>query len=86
MNIYVGNLSYEVDENDLAEVFESYGTVSSSKIIMDRDNGRSKGFGFVTMDNQTEANNAIEELNGAVYEERDMVVNMAKPRKDRFNR
>jgi len=86
MNIYVGNLSYEVDENDLIDVFESYGTVSSSKIIMDRDNGRSKGFGFVTMDNQAEANNAIKELNGAVYEERDMVVNMAKPRKDRFNR
>ena len=84
MNIYVGNLSYEVDENDLIEVFESYGTVSSSKIIMDRDNGRSKGFGFVTMENQEEANHAINELNGAVYEERDMVVNMAKPRKDRF--
>jgi len=86
MNIYVGNLSYEVDENDLIEVFESFGTVSSSKIIMDRDNGRSKGFGFVTMDNQAEANHAIKELNGAVYEERDMIVNMAKPRKDRFNR
>jgi RNA recognition motif-containing protein len=85
MNIYVGNLSYEVDENDLIEVFESYGTVSSSKIIMDRDNGRSKGFGFVTMENQQEANHAINELNGAVYEDRDMVVNMAKPRKDRFN-
>ena len=84
MNIYVGNLSYEVDENDLIEVFESYGTVSSSKIIMDRDNGRSKGFGFVTMENKEEANHAINELNGAVYEERDMVVNMAKPRKDRF--
>ena len=86
MNIYVGNLSYEVDENDLIEVFESYGTVNSSKIIMDRDNGRSKGFGFITMENQEEANHAINELNGAVYEERDMVVNMAKPRKDRFNR
>ena len=86
MNIYVGNLSYEVDENDLIEVFESYGTVSSSKIIMDRDNGRSKGFGFITMENQEEANHAINELNGAVYEERDMVVNLAKPRKDRFNR
>ena len=86
MNIYVGNLSYEVDENDLIEVFKSYGTVSSSKIITDRDNGRSKGFGFVTMDNQEEANLAIKELNGAVYEERDMVVNMAKPRKNSFNR
>ena len=86
MNIYVGNLSYEVDENDLVEVFESYGTVNSSKIIMDKYNGRSKGFGFVTMENQEEANLAIKELNGAVYEQRDMVVNEAKPRKNNFNR
>ena len=86
MNIYVGNLNYEVNENDLIEVFESYGTVSSSKIITDKYNGRSKGFGFVTMENEDEANNAIKELNGAAYEERDMVVNEAKPRKESFNR
>ncbi len=86
MNIYVGNLSYEVNENDLVEVFESFGTVNSSRIIMDKYNGRSKGFGFVTMDNQEEANLAIKELNGTVYENRDMVVNEAKPRKDNFNR
>ncbi len=86
MNIYVGNLNYEVNENDLVEVFESYGTVSSSKIITDKYNGRSKGFGFVTMENEDEANKAIKELNGAAYEERDMVVNEAKPRTESFNR
>jgi RNA recognition motif-containing protein len=86
MNIYVGNLNYEVNENDLVEVFESYGTVNSSKIITDKYNGRSKGFGFVTMENEEEANIAIKELNGASYEERDMVVNEAKPRKESFNR
>lgn len=86
MNIYVGNLSYEVDENDLTEVFKYYGVVSSSKIITDKYSGVSKGFGFVTMENQEEANIAITELNGAVYEQRDMVVNEAKPRKENFNR
>lgn len=86
MNIFVGNLSYEVNENDLTEVFESYGTVSSARIITDRYSGRSKGFGFVIMENQVEGSQAIKELNGAVYENRDMVVNEAKPRKDSFNR
>ena len=86
MNIYVGNLSYEVNENDLTEVFESYGTVSSSRVITDKYSGRSKGFGFVIMENQEEANHAIKELNGAEYEQRDMVVNEAKPRNDSFNR
>jgi len=86
MNIYVGNLSYEVNEIDLSEVFEEYGTVNSSKIITDKYNGKSKGFGFVTMDNQEEGNLAIKELNGATYEERDMVVNEARPRTENFNR
>jgi RNA recognition motif-containing protein len=82
MNIYVGNLSYEVNENDLTEVFEVYGKVNSSKVITDKYSGRSKGFGFVTMENPDEANRAIRELNGAVYEHRDMVVNEAKPKKE----
>ncbi len=86
MNIYVGILNYEVNENDLVEVFKPYGTVNSSKIITDKYNGRSKGFGFVTMENDEEANIAIKELNGATYEQRDMVVNEAKPRKENFNR
>jgi RNA recognition motif-containing protein len=86
MNIYVGNLSYEVNENDLTEVFESYGTVSSSKVITDKYTSRSKGFGFVTMENEAEAKKAIEELNGSVYENREMVVNEAKPKKENFYR
>jgi RNA recognition motif-containing protein len=86
MNIYVGNLSYEVNENDLTEVFKEYGTVSSTRVITDKYTGRSKGFGFVTMENTDEANHAIEELNGSVYEQRDMVVNQAKPRKESYER
>ncbi len=84
MNIYVGNLNYKVNEEDLKEIFEDYGTVSSSKIIMDKYSGRSKGFGFVTMDNDDEANKAIEELNGATLEERVMVVNEARPKTNRY--
>jgi RNA recognition motif-containing protein len=84
MNIYVGNLNYKVNEEDLKEIFEDYGTVSSSKIIMDKYSGRSKGFGFVTMDSDDEANKAIEELNGASLEERVMVVNEARPKTNRY--
>ena len=84
MNIYVGNLSYRVDENDLKEVFEEYGTVSSTKIITDKFSGRSKGFGFVEMENNTDGNKAIEELNGATYENREMIVNEARERKKSF--
>ena len=86
MNIYVGNLDFKVNENDLKEIFEEYGPVSSSKIILDKFSGRSKGFGFVTMENQVEANKAINELNGATFENREMVVNEAKPKKNNFNR
>lgn len=86
MNIYVGNLDYKVDENDLEEVFEEFGTVNSSKVITDRYTGKSKGFGFIIMENQAEAEAAIEELNGATYENRVMVVNEARPRKENSNR
>jgi RNA recognition motif-containing protein len=85
MNIYVGNLDFKVNESDLEGIFEEYGTVSSSKIISDKFSGRSKGFGFVTMENQDEASKAISELNGASYENRDMVVNEAKPKKNNYN-
>ena len=85
MNIYVGNLDFKVNENDLKEIFEEYGTISSSKIIMDKYSGRSKGFGFVTMEDPDEANKAISELNGATYENRNLVVNEAKPKKNNFN-
>jgi len=82
MNIYVGNLDYKVNENDLTEIFEEYGSVSSTKIIIDKFNGRSKGFGFVTMDNDAEAQKAIEELNGTAVQSREIVVNEAKPKKE----
>ena len=84
MNIYVGNLDYKVTEDDLENVFSKYGSVSSSSIITDKYSGRSKGFGFVTMDSKAEANKAIDELNGATYEERKIVVNEAKPKKSSF--
>jgi RNA recognition motif-containing protein len=80
MNVYVGNLSYKVRENDLKEVMEDYGTVDSVKIIKDRDTGRSKGFAFIEMANDDEAQRAIEELNGAEYEGRTMVVKEARPK------
>jgi len=81
MNIYVGNLNFKVTENDLENLFGEYGTVSSAKIITDKYSGRSKGFGFVTMDDHDEASKAIEELNGSNFQSRDMVVNEARPKK-----
>lgn len=84
MNIYVGNLDYKVNEDDLKNVFEEYGQVSDSVVIADKFSGRSKGFGFVTMENQSEAKQAIEELNGASYENRNMVVNEARPKKNNY--
>jgi RNA recognition motif-containing protein len=82
MNIYVGNLDYKVSEEDLTGIFEEYGSVSSAKIIIDKFNGRSKGFGFVTMDDDSEAQKAIEELNGSSVQSRELVVNEAKPKKE----
>lgn len=84
MNIYVGNLDFKVNESDLEGIFEDYGTISSAKIISDKYSGRSKGFGFVTMDNDEEAAKAIAELNGATFENRVIVVNEAKPKKDNY--
>ncbi|MEA2106008.1 MAG: RNA-binding protein [Bacteroidota bacterium] len=86
MNIYVGNLDYKVNENDLEGIFADYGTVSSAKVIVDKYNGRSKGFGFVTMENDEEAKKAMEELNGATFENREIVVNEAKPKRENYNR
>ncbi|MBN2485997.1 MAG: RNA-binding protein [Bacteroidales bacterium] len=80
MNIYVGNLSYNVEEFDLKEIFEEYGAVSSVKIITDKFTGKSKGFGFVEMDNDDEAKKAIDELNGGELESRKIVVNESQPR------
>ncbi|MGM0565369.1 MAG: RNA recognition motif domain-containing protein [Bacteroidota bacterium] len=80
MNIYVGNLHYEINEDQLREIFEEYGEVSSAKIINDRETGRSKGFGFVEMANEDEANKAISELNDAELKGRNMRVNQARER------
>lgn len=80
MNIYVGNLNYRVREADLQQVMEDYGSVSSVKVITDRDSGRSKGFGFVEMSNDDEATKAIAELNGAEFDGRTMVVKEARPK------
>jgi RNA recognition motif-containing protein len=81
MNIYVGNLNFDISDVDLKEIFEEYGAVSSAKVISDKFSGKSKGFGFVEMDNQDEAQNAVKELNGATLESRKMVVNEARERK-----
>lgn len=81
MNIYIGNLSYDVREADLKEVMEDYGAVSSVKLIIDRMTNRSKGFAFVEMDSDEEAQKAIKELNGAEYAGRPMVVKEALPKK-----
>ena len=80
MNIYIGNLNYRVREADLQQVMEEYGAVDSVKIIKDRETGKSKGFAFVEMGNDAQAKQAIEELNGAEYEGRQMVVKEALPR------
>ena len=81
MNMYVGNLSYNVKEGDLRQVMEEYGTVDSVKIVTDRMTRRSKGFGFIEMPVDDEAKHAISELNGAEYAGRPMVVKEALPRK-----
>lgn len=86
MNIYVGNLSFKVEETELSKLFEEYGEVSSVKIITDKYSGRSKGFAFVVMDNDDEAKNAINELNGKEVDSREIVVNEARPRRDNFSR
>ncbi|SHF87507.1 RNA recognition motif. (a.k.a. RRM, RBD, or RNP domain) [Mariniphaga anaerophila] len=80
MNIYVGNLPYSVVEEDLREIFEEYGEVSAVKIISDKLTGRSKGFGFVEMDDDEEAKKAIEELNNAELSGRNIKVNESRPR------
>lgn len=85
MNIYVGNLDFKVKENDLKGIFEEYGTVESVKIISDKFSGKSKGFGFVTMDNDADAQKAINDLNGATLISREIVVNEAKPKKTTYS-
>ncbi len=82
MNIYVGNLSQEVSDNDLQELFATYGTIKSVKVIRDLFSGESKGFGFVEMASQTEAEKAIAELNSKELKGKRIVVNEARPKRD----
>jgi RNA recognition motif-containing protein len=82
MNIYVGNLDFKVEENDLKVVFEEYGSVEEVRIIKDKYNGRSRGFGFVVMNNDDEAKMAISELHEASYENRNLIVNEARNKED----
>ena len=81
--LYVGNLSYNVSSSDLDQLFSQYGTVQSSQVIQDRDTGRSKGFGFVQMGSDQEAQAAIAALDGQDNDGRALTVNEAKPREER---
>jgi RNA recognition motif-containing protein len=83
MNIYVGNLSYDTTENDLRNVFGEHGSVSKVNVIMDKMTGKSKGFAFVEMDNDSDGQNAIKELNNADLNGRNLKVNLALPRTER---
>ncbi len=80
MNIYVGNLSYNTTDDSLRVAFEAYGDVDTARVIMDRDTGRSKGFGFVEMPNKDQADAAIEALNGKEIDGRALTVNEARPK------
>jgi RNA recognition motif-containing protein len=80
--LYVGNLTYGVSDSDLQKMFEAHGTVQSAQVIMDRETGRSKGFGFVEMSNDQEAQAAIAALNGQQVDGRALTVNEARPKKE----
>jgi RNA recognition motif-containing protein len=81
--LYVGNLAYSIRDDDLQQAFAQFGTVSSAKVMMDRDTGRSKGFGFVEMGSDAEAQSAINGMNGQALDGRALVVNEARPREER---
>ena len=81
MNIYVANISFRAREQDLKELFEQYGEVTSVKVVTDRETGRSRGFGFVEMANDSEGKQAVSQLNGVDFHQRNLVVNEARPSK-----
>lgn len=85
MNIYISNLSYGVNDADLKDLFSEFGEISSAKVITDRETGRSRGFGFIEMPNDTAGQKAIDELHQAEYDGKVINVNVAKPRTDRNN-
>jgi RNA recognition motif-containing protein len=82
-NIYVGNLTWDATADDLLALFQTYGAVARAQVITDRETGRSRGFGFVEMDNDQEAQTAIDSLNGTPFRGRPLTVNEARPREDR---
>ena len=86
MNIYIGNLPYSISEDDLRDLFATHGEVSSANIIIDRDSGRSKGFGFVEMPDKSQAESAINALNESDVQGRNVRVNEARPRPERNRR
>ncbi|MBN1389626.1 MAG: RNA-binding protein [Candidatus Thermoplasmatota archaeon] len=83
MNIYIGNLSYDAGEDDIRKVFEEFGSVDTVKIVMDKFTNRSKGFGFVEMNNDDEAKKAISQLDGKDHLGRALKVNPARPKEER---
>ena len=83
MKIYVGNLSFRTTQQELEDLFTNYGSVQEAAVVTDRETGRSRGFGFVTMPEDSEANAAIEALNGTEIEGRTLTVNEARPKTDR---
>ncbi len=83
MNIYVANISFRAREQELKELFQQFGEVSSAKIVTDRETGRSRGFGFVEMPNDSEGKQAIAQLNGTNFSDRNLVVNEARPSEKR---
>jgi RNA recognition motif-containing protein len=86
MKIYVGNLDYRVNDEELKNLFAEYGEVVSAKIILDRETGRSKGFGFVEMSNDNEAKTAIEELHNGEWGSKKIIVNEARPQVNKPDR
>ena len=86
MNIFVASLPFSTDDQDLRDIFEPFGEVTSAKVIFDRDRNRSKGFGFVEMADKAEGQNAISELNESTYEGRNIVVKEAEDRPQRNDR
>jgi RNA recognition motif-containing protein len=83
MNIYVSNLSFNTEDESLQQLFSEYGEVTSARVITDRDTGRSRGFGFVEMPNDAEAQKAIDELNDTDFEGKTITVNVARPKTER---
>ena len=81
--LFVGNLSFNTTENDLNDAFAAYGTVTETNLMMDRETGRPRGFGFITMSSAEEAQKAIETMNGKEIDGRELTVNVAKPREER---